>query len=52
MENFTDGCGDDRVQGFILPLTTKQFGVERDRCACTLGETKQSVQKTSLDRQL
>lgn len=52
MENFTEGCGDDGMQGFIFPLTTKQFGVESDRCASTLGETECSVQETSLNRQL
>lgn len=38
MENFTEGCGDDGAQGFIFPLTTKQFGVQRDRHATTLGK--------------
>ena len=52
MENFTEGCGDDRVQGFVLPLTTKQFGVESDRCASTLGETERSIQETNLNGQL
>lgn len=52
MENFTEGCGDDRVRGFIFPLTTKQFGVESDRRASTLGEAECSVQETSLNRQL
>lgn len=40
------------MQGFILPLTTKHFGVEGDRHATTLGETKYSVQETMLKRQL
>lgn len=52
MENFTEGCGDGGVPGFIFPLTTKQFGVESDRRASALGETERSVQETSLNRQL
>lgn len=52
MENFIEGCGDNRVQGFIFPLTTKQFGVQSDRRASTLGETACSIQETSPNRQL
>ena len=38
VHNFTEGFVQDGVQGFLFPLTTKQFGVENDRHASTLGE--------------
>lgn len=40
------------MQGFIFPLTTKQFGVESDRCDSALGKTERSVQEISFNRQL
>lgn len=52
MGDFTEGCGDNGMQGIIFPLTTKQFGVESDRCAFTQGETEHSIWETSLNRQL
>lgn len=52
MGDFTEGCGDNGMQDFIFLPTTKQFGVESDRCASTRGETEHSIQETSLNRQL
>lgn len=52
MENFTEGCWDDGVQGFISPQLQRSLEWKVSDVPPLWGKLSTGIQETSLNRQL